>query len=234
MTTPTQLLIVSCTRSVTHEEFITRPIYSSIKRLKDIHGDKIHSKVFRNEASQMGLSFCYNQILKDPSNQDKIALFVHDDVIIDDMFLYEKLIDSPYSITGLAGTTTFNPNEEKLAWHLCSPKSNYVGEVAHIFVDKNGNPSTWTTVFGKTQSRALMIDGLFISCKIKDLVEANLEFDEDFKFHFYDMAFCLRANKQKVKCGVLPIKVTHYGLGDSLHSSEWIQSNLKFKEKYCI
>jgi len=74
---------------------------------------------------------------------------------------------------------------------------------------------------------------LFISCKVKDLVEKDLYFDEEFGFHFYDIAFCLRANEKKVTVGVLPINVVHHGLGDSMLTPEWEQANIKFKETYC-
>jgi hypothetical protein len=228
------LLIVSCTRSADHEAFVKRPIYNSVKRLKQIHGDNIQFKVFRKSASKEGLSHCYNQVLHDPSNLDKIALFVHDDVVIDDMFLYEKLVNSPYSITGLAGATSFNKKNDNLAWHLCAPKEHHVGEVAHAHIDWRNNTTYWTSVFGKTTSRALVVDGLFICCNIKDVASKGLSFDERFKFHFYDLSFCLRANALQVKCGVLPIKVTHYGLGDSMLTEDWKKYNEEFRNAYCV
>jgi len=75
---------------------------------------------------------------------------------------------------------------------------------------------------------------LFLAVKPNVLKEKGLEFDEDFGFHFYDIAFCLRANKKRVTCGVLPIRVVHHGLGDSMYSEDWKLTNIKFKEKYCI
>jgi hypothetical protein len=156
-------------------------------------------------------------------------LFVHDDVVLEDLFLYEKLINSPYSITGLAGAKTFNKQSQYLAWHIASDKSNYVGEVAHC----NKENKIWTTCFGPTNSRAVTLDGLFLSCKVKDLNDKAVEFDNNFNFHFYDISFCLRANKQKITCGVLPIRVIHYGLGDSMLSEEWKISNERFRKEYC-
>jgi GT2 family glycosyltransferase len=157
-----------------------------------------------------------------------MVLFVHDDVDLEDLFLYEKLMRSPYSITGLAGAKSFNKQSEKQAWHLSAPREDHVGEVAHINLE-----NIWTTVFGPTRSRALTIDGLFIACKVKDLAEKGLTFDENFNFHFYDIAFCLRANEKKVACGVLPIRVIHHGLGDSMLTPDWEEANKKFKEHYC-
>jgi hypothetical protein len=220
----TKLLIVVCTQAKTNDEFSQKPIYESLKKQYDTNSN-ISFHVFKD--NQKGLSECYNEVLKDPENIDKVVLFVHDDVVLEDLFLYEKLINSRYSITGLAGAKTFNKHANKLAWHLAAEASNYVGEVSHFHQNK-----IWTTIFGPTNSRALVIDGLFISCKVKDLVEKELYFDENFNFHFYDIAFCLRANDKKVTCGVLPVRVIHYGIGDSMLTSQWEEANLKFKQTY--
>ena len=222
-----KLLVVICTRAGTLDMFATRPIYHSLRKQCEANPN-IDFFLFKENAQ--GLSKCYNEILKNPEHKDTTALFVHDDVILDDMFLYEKLINSPYSVTGLAGAKTFNKNSDKLAWHLAALQHAHVGEVSHC----NKNGEVWTTCFGPTKSRALTLDGLFLSCKVKDLVEKELYFDEDFDFHFYDIAFCLRANEKEVTCGVLPIHVIHFGLGDSMITPEWEQAQEKFKTKYCV
>jgi hypothetical protein len=223
MKTP-QLLIVVCTKSNTDEAFALRPIYKSLK-LQYETNKNINFHIFKD--NKRGLSECYNEILNNSENLDKTVLFVHDDVVLEDLFLYEKLINSPYSITGLAGAKTFNMNAQTLAWHIASDRSNYVGEVAHC---KDG--IVWTTVFGPTNSRALILDGLFLSCKVNELKEKNIQFDNDFGFHFYDIVFCLNANKNKATCGVLPIRVQHYGIGDSMLSEDFKNSEILFKQKY--
>lgn len=220
-----KLLIVTCTRAKTDKEFEQRPIFQSFKKQYESNSN-IEPYIFKD--NQKGLSQCYNEILNDPANKNKTALFVHDDAVLEDLFLYEKLINSPYSITGLAGAKTFDKASAKLAWHLSASKQDYVGEVAHCHQDK-----IWTTVFGPTNSRALIIDGLFISCKISELQNKELTFDERFGFHFYDIAFCLRAHDKRVSCGVLPIRVVHHGLGDSMLTPLWEQANIEFRNSYC-
>lgn len=221
-----KLLIVTCTKANNDKEFEQRPIFNSLKRHYE-GSSNVSFHLFKD--NHRGLSECYNEIIKNPNNIDKTVLFVHDDVILEDLFLYDKLMQSPYSITGLAGAKSFNKRADKLAWHLCAQRSDFVGEVAHT---KDGK--VWTTVFGPTQSRALVIDGLFIACKVKDLIEKELEFDKDFGFHFYDLSFCLKANEKKVTCGVLPIRVIHCGLGDSMLTPQWEEANIKFKQTYCL
>jgi hypothetical protein len=77
-----------------------------------------------------------------------------------------------------------------------------------------------------------MIDGLFIAVNVDRLLDTNTRFDEDFDFHHYDISFCLIANKNKLKIGVYPIRVVHFGLGDSMMSPEWSKSQVVFKNKY--
>jgi len=220
-----KLLIVTCTQSKIDKEFEQKPIFQSLKKQFESNSN-IDFHVFKD--NKRGLSECYNEVLKDSKNLDKMVLFVHDDVVLEDLFLYEKLMNSPYSITGLAGTKSFNKKADKTAWHLATnSKEDFVGEVAHI-----RDNQIWTTVFGPTNSRALIVDGLFIACKVKDLVEKDLYFSDQFSFHHYDMSFCLNALEKKVSVGVLPIRVIHYGLGDSMLTPEWEESNKKFKEIY--
>ena len=220
-----KLKIVICTRAKTDLEFSKRPIFLSLQK-QCVTNPQIEYIVFKD--NKRGLSVNYNEALTDHANRDSILLFVHDDVVLEDLFLYEKLIDSPYSITGLAGAKTFNKHAQHLSWHNASNQSDHVGEVAH-WAPQNG---MWTTRFGQTTSRALILDGLFLSCKVNELVDSQLTFDSEFDFHFYDIAFCLRANQKKVTCGVLPIRVIHYGLGDSMNSDEWAKSCKLFKKKY--
>lgn len=221
-----KLLIVTCTQAKTDKDFEIRPIFHSLRKQYEANS-KVEFYIFKD--NQRGLSECYNEILKNPEHKDKTCLFVHDDVVLEDLFLYEKLISSPYSITGLAGAKTFNKSSDKLAWHLAANRSTYVGEVCHVTKEKG----VWTTCFGPTNSRALTIDGLFISCKVKDLIEKDLYFDPDFAYHFYDLSFCMRANEKKVTCGVLPIRAVHSGLGDSMLTPEWEKQNETFRQKYC-
>lgn len=221
-----KLLVTICTKANSIEEFVKRPIQKSLQLHHDQSKGDIDINIIPNNTT--GLSTVYNNVLKDPKNRGKIALFVHDDVELEDLFLLEKLLHSPYTVTGVAGARTFNKNVPLAAWHLAAQKQDYVGEAAHI---KDGK--VWTTVFGPTTSRALTLDGVFLACKVDELVEKQAFFDEDFDFHFYDIAFCLNANKKSVTCGVLPIRIVHHGLGDSMNTPEWASANQKFKQKYC-
>ena len=175
-----------------------------------------------------GLTKIYNRYLIE-NNRGKKLVFVHDDVLIEDLFLFDKLnlAFENFDIVGLAGAKQCDLNAPMMAWHLMAPRESFVGEVAH---SKDG--INWTTVFGQTPSRALVIDGLFIAVNVDRLLDTNTRFDEDFDFHHYDLSFCLTANQNKLKIGVYPIRVVHFGLGDSMNSLEWSANADKFKKKY--
>ena len=170
----------------------------------------------------------YNRFITEENRNTKI-IFVHDDVLIEDLFFMDKLnlAFEKFDIVGLAGAKSCNIAADYPAWHLMAPREDLVGEVSHSRGGIN-----WTTVFGKTPNRVLMIDGLFIAVDIAKLLDTNTRFDEEFTFHHYDITFCLNANKNKLKMGVYPIRVVHFGLGDSMNTPEWQESSVKFKEKY--
>jgi GT2 family glycosyltransferase len=186
---------------------------------------KIASIIYENKK---GLPWNYNAFINE-NNKHKKIIFIHDDVLIEDIFFEEKiaLAFEKYDIVGLAGAKICDLNSPMPAWHLMSPREQMVGEVAHS-KDKH----YWTTVFGPTDSRTLVLDGLFIAVNVAKLLETDTKFDEDFDFHHYDISFCLRANKNRLKMGVYPIKVVHFGMGDSMMSEAWKQSAEKFKQKY--
>jgi GT2 family glycosyltransferase len=198
---------------------------SQIALFLDKSGLNNKAKVFYE--NKKGLPSIYNTFITE-NNRYKKIIYVHDDVLIEDLFLEEKLdlAFEKFDIVGLAGTKKCDMSKPS-AWHLMSDRDQYVGEVAH-----SKDKMTWTTCFGPTNSRALLLDGLFLAVDVKMLLDNDVRFDERFDFHHYDISFCLRANEKKLKMGVAPIKVTHFGLGDSMNTPEWFQSSLKFKDYY--
>lgn len=207
----------------TKEEFKKQ---TQISIFLDKFGLSKNSTVFYENKD--GLPKIYNKFINE-SYKDKNVIFVHDDVLIEDLFIFEKLdiAFEKYDIVGLAGSKKCDLSKPP-AWHLMSNREDHVGEVAHSHEKR-----VWTTCFGPTESRALVLDGLFLAVNVNRLIETNTKFDENFEFHHYDITVCLNANKNKLKMGVTPIRVVHFGMGDSMNTLEWNKSSEIFKKLYC-
>lgn len=192
--------------------------------LEKTNNDMNSTILFENKE---GLPKVYNKFISQ-SYTNKYVIFVHDDVLIEDLFWQEKLdvAFEKYDIVGLAGSKKCDLSRPP-AWHLMSDPQDHCGEVAHSHDKK-----VWTTRFGPSESRVLVMDGLFIAVNINSLLKTGVSFDEFFDFHHYDITFCLRANRNKLKMGITPIRVVHFGLGDSMNTPEWRESAEKFKKNY--
>ena len=225
-----QVLLVTATKTKTLEEFQQRPLAKSLQLLSDVRypNDTLFDFEIVKD-NKAGLPEVYNRYLVD-KNKDKIVLFVHDDCEIHDLNLVEKLNDSPFDVTVLAGAQEFNKQAPKLAWHLAARREALRGEVAHT---KDGK--IFTTVFGPTPDRVVTFDGVFIAVNVERVLETNTKFIEvpELSFHFYDIAFSLECYKSKLTAGVLPIRIIHHGLGDSMLTPQWETANNKFRELYC-
>lgn len=179
-------------------------------------------------SNKQGLPSLYNRYLTE-EYRNAYVVFLHDDVHIHDKYIEQKIKQgfSQYNIIGLAGCKKISKKYNPSAWHLLSEREDYIGEVAHI-----SNNVVWTTVFGSTSGRALLIDGLFIGVDITHALDKKLFFDEDFKFHHYDLSFCVRANQCKLSVGIIQLFCIHQGLGDSMNSQDWADSAVVFRKKY--
>ena len=231
-----QVLLVTATKSKTLEEFKQRPLAPSLELLCDKRYDESQFDFEVVKENSTGLPEVYNRYLN-KKNQDKIVLFVHDDLEIHDLNLVEKLNESPWDITGLAGGAQFNFQDKNL-WHICSPRETHSGSVTHPLAQQQGNQilvdqsRKLSTLFGPWPQRCLVLDGLFLAVNVDRALETGWRFDERHKFHHYDIASCLGANEKKLKMGTWPIFVVHHGLGNSFLTPEWEESNKIFKENW--
>jgi GT2 family glycosyltransferase len=175
--------------------------------------------------STTGLSKLYNQFIQE-AGPEEILTFIHDDVEIHDGFFCKKLkyAHKNYPIVGLAGLVDTPEIKTRCMWHL-------MGEKKSGFVSHKISPSTYnSSYFGPSPQEVNLIDGLCISVVPEKLKQADVWFDEDFDFHFYDLAFCMRARKAGLKITTWPIFVIHHGLGHP--DKNFNELEQKFKKKY--
>jgi hypothetical protein len=231
-----QVLLVTATKAKTLKEFQQRPLAKSLQTLTDKRYDNSQFDFIIIKDNTAGLPNVYNRFLTE-KYKETITLFVHDDLEIHDLNLVEKLNESPWDITGLAGSGQFQFQDKNL-WHICAPRESFSGSVTHPLAIQNGNEiqidnsKKLSTLFGPWPQRCLILDGLFLAVNTEKALETGWQFDERHKFHHYDIASCLGANEKKLKMGTYPIFVVHHGLGNSYMSSEWEESNRIFKENW--
>ena len=207
-------------------------LYESLKALKE-KGIKFQAEFYTSNTD--GLSKVYNNaIYNDISKKDAwydCYVFVHDDVYIDDAFVFDKIEDGfqEYDIIGVAGA--LNPVvREPALWHLMSKREDWRGAAGHFSPD---NSQIAITSFGPMPSKVDVIDGVFLAVNRAKAIKAQWRFNENYTFHHYDISSTLDAGKRGLVCGVLPIHIVHKspGLMD-MNEPRFQENQMKFLNEY--
>jgi len=196
--------------------------------------DQANFKIVTNNTN--GLPKVYNTALTKKNEQKHdIAVFVHDDVYIDDLKLRGKLYKSmfvdDYDIVGIAGASTCKIQHPAL-WHLMSDRESWSGCVYH---PSGGTESMQiiATNFGPVPKRCVLLDGVFLAVNIAKVRKAKWRFNDNYKFHHYDIASCIDANNKQLKLGTAPIHIIHDSPGlRSIEDEEWSNSEQQFLKEY--
>lgn len=212
-------IIVSCTRNK-KEDTLLYKCHQINKSLNKID-------IFWYENNNDSLSKCYNKSINEFSEKYEYIHFIHDDVFIYDDINVIDYILSQYSfdIVGVAGSSIVDLKPPYL-WHLMGQRGA-TGSVEHT-----NNGSNYLTSFGDGKyKKAIILDGVYICINTKTI--KNWRFDENFDFHFYDIASCISAFKSGLNLGVVPIHIKHESKHiNPLTNSCWIKNNIKFEQLY--
>lgn len=218
-------VVASCTQSKNKEDTL---IYKSYH----VNLAKTCTELIIKAENTTGLSEQYNNFLNTYKNTDtEWLVLVHDDVYIDDGRMVEKLKEARkhnYDIVGLAGCRDPRIVQYNL-WHIMADKTKLHGIVCHPC----NRDQIMSTCFGPTPSRVAIIDGLFMAVHIPSVKENAWKFNENYRFHHYDISSCIDANKHKLRIGVMPINVIHTSPGlQSVEEKSWSDSNKRFITEY--
>lgn len=211
------LIVVSCTRGVKEET----DLFRSLARLG------IDDAVFI-ESNSDGLPACYNRVLEANAGRDAVALFAHDDLLIEDLFVRDKLEEGAerFVVQGLAGSASFDLQLgfPQTIWTR-APREHLSGAVSHTTA-----PSTtlWST-YGPTPRPCVVVDGLFLAIDLAKL--GGVRFDERFRFHFYDLDFCLSARQAGLPIGTVNVHARHRSPGD-FSSRAFFEAQHLFRSKW--
>lgn len=204
-------------------EFIQRsPLAASVNRI----AVAAEVRVDLRASNTLGLSEVYNVALAEAEAGETI-LFVHDDVWIDDWQMPVRLDEAleRFDVVGLAGTRRRLPKQG--AWLFTDLSWTFDTGWLSGAVSHDGN----VTPYGPTPERVVLLDGLFLAAKVSTLREANVAFDPQFTFHFYDLDFCRSCEAAGLSMGTWPIAANHASAG-SFGSPEWTRAYERYLAKW--
>ena len=205
------------------------PIHDSLDNVKP---DGIDVELDIHYGNTSGLPNVYNKAI-DSSTDFDFIVFVHDDIWINDVFFFNKIISSKYDIVGAVGgcywgvPSGYPIDEKPLIWTTATCGRGSSGFMNHDL--KNGYflPSS----YGVAPKETTTLDGSIIIFA-RNAIQAGLRWDEQFNFHFYDMDICFSAHRLGLKVGTANILLTHESVGGSVVQPEFMESQRKFIEKW--
>lgn len=231
-----KIMKIIVTTPKTEKEFYkTRPELL-LAKIGEIHPDV---KIGMISENRDGLPKVYNRILD--TTESGIVVFMHDDVEIHDLTFVEKLrtAHTYFDIVGVAGATRQEYSMDRpCLWHMNCRNFRYGPEggdgrgfIQHPIQENSLVEAT--SFFGPTPARVAFIDGCFMSFDAERVRKTGFRFDENFKFHHYDLSACKIAERLGLTIGVWPIHLLHQspGLRD-INDPIFQASDRKFKELY--
>lgn len=222
-----KLEVVSATRLNQDDFWSQSALGLSIRRLG--LGARLIPRIAFNNTR--GLPSVYNEAIE-AVEKDVVLLFVHDDVWIEDYFLYDRLVEalSEYEVIGVAGNRRHV--ERQPAWAFVDEAFTWdqpeylAGAVAH-----GPRPFGPVSRFGSVPAACELLDGVFLAACGKTLKNSNVRFDPRFSFHFYDMDFCRTARQAGLRLGAWGIAITHQS-GGSFGSLAWQSGLVVYRQKW--
>ena len=221
-----QILIVAATRKRKTQFERDSLLGFSLRRMA--FDRRIRSAIAYN--NMQGLPAVFNRQIVE-SNRNKILVFTHDDVRIDDYWFSRRLDEGlcAFDIIGVAGNRRLTRNQRgwafdsKMKWD--TPK-NLTGAVCHMTPAGEA-----VSFFGEPGRPCKLLDGVLLAVKGAVLLDCGLRFDEEFAFHFYDLDFCRSATNHGLALGTWPISLTHAS-GGSFGSPAWERAFERYRKKW--
>jgi hypothetical protein len=227
--TPARFRIVCATRG-SQGDFLQHTLLGHSRSLFDTTFE-FELVLFGNNST--GLPELYNTAIRDAASDPAILVFVHDDVLICDLFWCYRLLEAlqRFQVVGLAGNRRRAPRQP--AWcfvddsFTVEAQENLSGIVGH----GSGFPPINVDRYGAPGAEVKLLDGFFLAAYSDVLLRNGATFDERFKFHFYDMDFCRTCEARGLRMGTAAISVVHRS-GGELNSDAWRAAYGKYLEKW--
>jgi hypothetical protein len=217
-----------------------RERYDLAVRLKNSEGlSKTYNRYLNGE---LGAFAKFGPWETQPSAND-IVVFLHDDVEMLGNNVETELnrwADEGFAILGLAGASELSEIKAPAVWQKIAKPGAFSGvSIFHnSYRDKDGtkqynNPDQpFPAKFGDLKE-VLLLDGLFLAVVRERTDPVGWRFDEDFDFHFYDLASTIKACSLGLRLRTVFIPVVHWSIGLSDPNDPVFRKNeAKFLAKF--
>jgi GT2 family glycosyltransferase len=185
--------------------------------------------VYFFENNREGLADRYNAVLDEVGAADLILVFAHDDILMNDPAVGNKLnaaIERGHTVVGLAGSSSFRVSRgDAVTMWMQPPPENWSGLVRH----RLPNAQMSFTRYGDVPKRCVVLDGLFLAVYPPRL--GRVRFDRQFAFHFYDLDFCLAAHHSGLSLTTTDVGVIHHS-GGAYGSQAFKEAQRRFRRKW--
>ena len=228
-----KIRFVSATRLSTQEFFAGAPLGRSLPIYRTFpKGQVIELRLFAE--NREGLPSIYNTAIEESRHDPAILVFLHDDVYLSDYYWSKHLHDAleHFDLVGLAGNKRRVPRQASwmyLDGHFTRDNyDNLSGVLGH------GDPFPnlkQLSVYGEPGQEVRLLDGVMMAIRSETLIERDLRFDPQFRFHFYDLDFCRQAEIKGVRMGTWAISVVHASAG-TLGVDSWRSAYAQYLAKY--
>lgn len=183
--------------------------------------------------NRQGLPRLYNEAIREAAARPAILIFIHDDVHLIDFFWGMHVMSGlrSFDMIGLAGNKRRAPRQP--SWYYVDERftrdvpENLSGIVAH----GPGFPPHVISYYGPPGQQVKLLDGLFLAVRSETLLAKQIEFDERFDFHFYDMDLCRQAEARNLRLGTWTVSVVHES-GGNFNTPSWQAGYARYLEKW--
>lgn len=199
------------------------------ENIKNTIGYKKYKIIRYMNYNEFSLSILYNRAISENYEKNSIFVFIHNDIIFKTknwgIILINKFKYNNIDLIGVAGSDYI---DETGKWW--NNKNRRYGIVEH-----DDGMKKYTSYFSDkilNIQRCVIIDGLFMALKITQDDIQYKYFDENYgKFHFYDVASCVKLFMSGFNIGVITdIKILHKSIGRI--NNEWEDNKNKFIKNY--
>jgi len=184
-------------------------------------------------ANTLGLGQVYNEAIASARHSSALLVFVHDDVWLCDNNWTSRVREGldEYAVIGIAGNKrrlARQPGwalvDQALSWDARENLSGVVGR------GEGPEPDGFNS-YGPSGQAVKLLDGLLLAADSQTLLNADVRFDPQFKFHFYDMDFCRTCEAAQLSLGTWPLSVIHESGGD-FGSLPWQVGYARYMKKW--